>query len=349
MDETESIHNVSSTYHHGKTLPSTYLSADDTIKEMESLAAPGACKVPFTFDWESDGASDKKLFVIHMGHRDATKRMMMVANTHAREAITAEVARSFVKWACKGSKQAQELLGHRADFRMTVLPILNVAGRRLVDDGSNPCQRATADEGEGKIDLNRNMDVDFEASEGHGKQPFSTYQARILRNLASVEKPVAYLDLHSGYRSLMVSWGSRNHTTPDFAAQKELLSKVQKESCPECAIGSNCLVIGYQNPGEIIDHMYEKQGIKYSTLWEIYNGDDQDNCLEYFNPLEHKAFHSTVNRWTGAVKTFAKDIQKNVRSDERSTPVPVGSSLTQLVDRRMPTPTKDAPGRLLTT
>lgn len=328
-------------------LPPMYKSADKIIDEMGALATPGGCAVPFEANWESDEKHpQKKVFVVRMGQLGAPKNMMLVANTHAREAITAEVARSFVKWVCEGSSPAKKLL---AGLRITVVPVLNLSGRRLIDDGSKPCMRSTADEGEGEIDLNRNMDVDFEPSPGHGHAPFSTYQARILRRLAVAEKPLAYLDLHSGFHSLMVPWGSKLYTTPDFPDQNRILSKVSQKFCPECKIGSNSVVIGYRNPGEIIDHMYAKEGIKYSTLWEIYDGEDQDDCLEFFNPLEQDHFDSTVKRWTGAVMSFAQDIQSTVRRGETSMPIQnvTGGMLVQIAD--LPMPTKDAPGAFLTT
>lgn len=324
-----------------------YQSADALIAEVKTLGDSGKCAVAFSTTWEADTKDPKKkLFVARLGHSNATKGMLIVANEHAREAITAETAKSFIKWACAGSKSAQLLF---ASMHITVVPVVNLAGRRLIDDGSHPCQRFTADEGEGEIDLNRNMDVDFEASGDHGAAPFSTYQARILRRLAADEKPLAYVDLHSGFNSLMVPWGSRSYTTADFPDQKRLLDRVAKSSCPKCEIGSNCKVIGYRNPGEIIDHMYQKQGVKYSTLWEIYNGKDESNCLEYFNPLDKKAYDATVARWTRALQTFTHGVRRNVKVGEHSTPAALdGQMLTQLGEKQLPLGV-DAVGSFLTT
>lgn len=342
-----------------KKLPAhLYQSADALIEEVKTLGDSGKCAVPFSTTWETDEKDPKnKLFVARLGHSNATKGMLIVSNEHAREAITAEVSKSFIKWACAGSKSAQLLF---SSMHITMVPVVNLAGRRLVDDGSHPCQRFTADEGEGEIDLNRNMDVDFEASGDHGAAPFSTYQARILRRLAADEKPLAYVDLHSGFHSLMVPWGSRSYTTADYPDQKRLLDQVAKSSCPKCEIGSNCKVIGYRNPGEIIDHMYQKQGIKHSTLWEIYDGKDEANCLEYFNPLDKKEYDATVARWTRALQTFTHGVRRNVKVGEHSTPAPLGKDpiandgemrdtmLTQLSENQFPLGV-EADGSFLTT
>merc|ERR1719359_1407337 len=194
------------------------------------------------------------------------------------------------------------------------------------------------------------MDVDFEATAGHGDKPFSTYQARVLRSIATAEKPTAYVDLHSGFHSLMVSWGSRMSTTPDYRAQNQILSKIKKKHCPECEIGSNCVVIGYHNPGEIIDHMYEKQRVKYSTLWEIYDGAEKDDCLAFFNPLDHQDYQETVSRWTQAVTSFAREVDTNVGMDEHSTEISPAMLLEIQRDQKLPKRrTQDEPGNLLTT
>lgn len=330
-------------------LPHFYRSGDQIIEELANLVSTGECEVPSRAAWQDDAVNrDRKLFVLRLGSDNAQKRVMLVANTHAREAVTAEVAANFVKWACAGSDEAKKLF---ASVRFTVVPILNLGGRRRIDNGVNPCQRRTADEGEGEIDLNRNMDVDFEPSEGHGSHPFSTYQTRVLRGLAESERPLAYVDLHSGYNSLMVPWGSKEYTTPDFPAQRRLLDEVSSKSCPECEIGSNCKVIGYRNPGEIMDHMYQIAGIKYSTLWEIFEGSDSSKCLDYFNPMDRDVFHSTVHRWTQAVTYVGQFVRDHVGIAERSTITQNlnGTVLAQITRGSKPTPTSDSKGVLLTT
>jgi hypothetical protein len=330
-------------------LPEFYRSGDETITELSNLVSSGRCGVPSSAAWENDAINpDRQLFVIRLGSSTAKKRVMLVANTHAREAVTAEVAANFVVWACADGDDAKKLF---ADVSFTVLPILNLGGRRRIDTGTNPCQRSTADEGEGEVDLNRNMDVDFEPGGGHGSHPFSTYQTRVLRSLAEAEKPLAYVDLHSGYNSLMVPWGSREYTTPDFPEQRRLLDEVSSKSCPRCEIGSNCKVIGYRNPGEIMDHMYQVAGIKYSTLWEIYEGEKTDKCLDFFNPLDRNVFKSTVKRWTQAVKSLGNYVRDRVGITERSTVYRSanGTVLAEVAQTHRPTPTRDSDGLLLTT
>eukprot|EP00929_Paragymnodinium_shiwhaense_P101313 TRINITY_DN6430_c0_g1_i1.p1 TRINITY_DN6430_c0_g1~~TRINITY_DN6430_c0_g1_i1.p1 ORF type:complete len:215 (+),score=27.38 TRINITY_DN6430_c0_g1_i1:384-1028(+) len=173
------------------------------------------------------------------------------------------------------------------------------------------------------------MDVDFDPEDpGHGSAAFSTYQARILRDLARSEKPLAFLDLHSGARTLMVPWGNKPYESVDYPDQKRVLQAVADKMCADCAMGSNRNIIGYENPGEIIDHMYAREGIKYSMLWEVFDGFSSSlltvgaagasGCFSQFNPAA-KEFEETVASWSSAIGVLADFVRQNVTADERST------------------------------
>lgn len=302
---------------------------------IEALAKDSKCAVPLTTSWMHDTEGDGTLFIAKVGSDKAKKRILLASNEHAREMVTAEVSLAFIQSACstgassalksslmeessepKTSKVDKSTLLHNVQY--IIVPVVNEKGRALVEQGSEPCQRMTTD-AEGAVDLNRNMDVDWGKGEPQawGEKPFSTYQARILRDLAAKEKPVAYIDLHTGARSLMTSWGYRPSTDPDFADQDKVLKIIQKNYCPDCDIGSNRVVIGYTNPGEVIDHMYEKQKIKYSTLWEVYAGDG--DCVENFNPPDSKYTEVTQN-WANAIMTFGDYVHTSVDPNEHSHP-----------------------------
>mmetsp|Transcript_105861 Transcript_105861/g.297653 ORF Transcript_105861/g.297653 Transcript_105861/m.297653 type:complete len:399 (+) Transcript_105861:81-1277(+) len=309
-------------------LPRGYHSSDAIVQRLQELAAgDGACKAPLTAEWVSDTSPDapplSRLFTVRLGAAKAPKRLFVVANEHARELITAEVALRFIEDACADDSELLSLLSH---VRITVVPIVNLRGREQVENGAT-CLRSTVDEGEGLIDLNRNADVDFEASEDHGSEPFSTYQARIIRDIAAAEQPVAFLDLHSGAESLMVSWGNRPYTTVDYPDQLRLLELIKARWCPKCPVGSNRVVIKYPNPGEIIDHMYLNQKVKYSTLWEVWVGNSDEGlprwtdqpCMLQFNPSPEQ-LGGVLVRWSGAIQSFAAFVHHNVTTDERTSP-----------------------------
>jgi hypothetical protein len=292
------------------------------------------CSVPLKTEWVHDQTNKEdraRLFVVELGNPSIEKTVMVAANEHARELITAEVALGFLKKACGAtSVAAAEFLLEGGDakrattlqnVRYVILPVVNMAGRQLVEQGKKTCQRYTTDE-EGSVDLNRNADVDWGKGEKQnwGTSAFSTYQARIMRDVAEKHKPIAYIDLHSGARSLMTSWGFQHVTDPDYPDQEKLLKVIQEGHCKDCRIGANSVTIGYDNPGEIIDHMYAKQGIKYSTLWELWmGGDGSEPCIGFFNPYD-KHYEKQVDNWSEALFTFGGYVHTTVDSKERSNP-----------------------------
>jgi len=313
-----------------KALPEGYHTSDDLLDRVKSLADSGCTSglsmtVETVKDNIGNSSEDGELLVVRLGEESADKRVMVVANEHARELITGEVALNFIETACVGVGDIADSLRQTLQkVRFTIVPVANVKGRKSVEDGSSTCQRFTLDEGEGEIDLNRNMDVDFEAGYDHGPSPFSAYQSRILADLAKSEKPLAYLDVHSGARSLMVSWGNREWVTPDYPDQSKLLEAVKTQWCQDCELGSNRIVIGYENPGEIIDHMYAKVGIKYSTLWEVWEGPYEANwtnydCMSLFNPAPDE-LKGALKQWTGAMQTLGEFVDQHVSADEKSNP-----------------------------
>eukprot|EP00927_Polykrikos_kofoidii_P046656 TRINITY_DN4081_c0_g1_i4.p1 TRINITY_DN4081_c0_g1~~TRINITY_DN4081_c0_g1_i4.p1 ORF type:complete len:410 (+),score=69.12 TRINITY_DN4081_c0_g1_i4:85-1314(+) len=310
-------------------------SSDHILKTITSLVS--TCTVPLTVTWESDkgaNATKGKVFVARVGNPKALKRVMVVANEHAREMFTAEVAMSFIKRACTtgGVKpNAPSFLHVNAEgafvkgnlfgaVQFVVVPILNVKGRQVVEDMSEPCQRLTVAE-EGGVDLNRNMDVDWGKGETQpwGTHAFSTYQARILRDLAAKEKPLAYVDLHTGSKDLMTPYGYKRAIPSDFKDVKVLLDRLRDKYCPDCEIGPNSVVIRYPNPGEIIDHMYVKQKIKYTSLWEIWKGQDETDCIEYFNPPDH-LLQANTDIWASALAEVGDFVRHEVGVDESASP-----------------------------
>merc|ERR1719171_888804 len=118
----------------------------------------------------------------------------------------------------------------------------------------------------------------------------------------------------------MTSWGYQNSTDPDYADQEKLLKFIQQRHCADCRVGPNGVTIGYPCSGEVLDHMYAKQGIKYSTLWEMYLGGEQDSdCVHRFNPTDDK-YRDTVDVWANALLSVGEYVQTNVDPTEHSKP-----------------------------
>jgi hypothetical protein len=288
------------------------------------------CAVPLTTEWVNDiEQPENALFVAKLGQKSANKTMMVAANEHAREMITGEVAFRFIERACERASPVSQM----QDLQFLVMPVINVKGRELVESGEHECQRMTT-HAEGDTDLNRNMDVDWGKGRKQkwGSKPFSAYQTRIMRDIASSEKPVAYVDLHSGAKSLMSPWGFQPAVSNHYNEQKVPLEEVQKNHCHDCQMGSNRVVIGYPNPGEIIDHMYKQQGIKHSSLWEVWEGDGP-YCSGFNPPVGLLA--KSVDNWSDALVTYAHHVHNHLdpaedRVDPSLIEVPQISSLLDM-------------------
>jgi hypothetical protein len=214
------------------------------------------------------------------------------------------------------------------EVQYLVIPVLSVNARKLVEatvneDDKDRCQRSTTAE-EGDTDINRNMDVDWGLVEQDapvkGEKPFSAFQSAVLRDVASDFKPLAFVDLHTGARTLMTSWGYKNATDPDYADQLKLLNLISEKHCKDCKIGANSKTIGYPCSGEVIDHMYSTQGIKYSVLWELYNGQHgTKDCVKMFNPPDSE-YKELADNWANALLTVGDYVKTNVTANERSSP-----------------------------
>lgn len=306
----------------------SYHNSNAIVKKLDALTKD--CAVPLTTEWVKDKQSDGELFVARLGKQDAEKKVLVSANEHAREMMTGEVALRFVELACKNAgpssssllqQQSQKLFDSSDGLQYVIAPLVNKKGRELVETNTAPCQRMTVDS-EGGVDLNRNMDVDWGKGDKvpWGKKPFSQYQSRILKDLAQENKPVVFVDLHTGTKSLMTSWGYKHFVTSDYKDQEKMLNVIKKEHCPDCPIGPNSEIVGYENPGEVLDHMYAKEGIKYSTLWEIFGGKGGHNdCIPQFNPKDDE-YEEQVGNWARSLLTLGDYVHANVDKDEQVHP-----------------------------
>lgn len=277
-------------------LADVYHNSTEIFAKIEALAAPGKCATGLRTERVADQEVDGHLFVAHLGAPGAPKRVLVAANEHGNEAVTAEVALRFIEAACANGTLP-------ASVGFTVVPVVNAPGRRKG-------KRETVDEGkgEGSVDLNRQGDVDYDPDDGGHPKPFGSYQARILRDLAAKHRPLAFVDLHSCALAMMTPWGHKEQHNPDYEAQLRLLRPVKAAACPRCPLGTNRQVIGYDCPGELLDHMYAKAGVKYSYVWELF-----DDC----NPPAPQ-FDGVVGNWTRGLEKLAALVDREVGAGERS-------------------------------
>lgn len=250
-------------------------------------------------------------------------RLLVVANEHAREMVTGEVALGLVQrlagtdvrdGSCcgRGSSGARLRALLDSGMEISVVPVANVEGRRLAE-GLRPCQRGTADVPLLATDLNRQFPTDWAPGvqfnflnaslDTHGMGPFSAYQARILRAVAESRSWAAFVDLHSGALSLNFPFGHREGGNPKQAEQLRSLKSV-RALCPQCLVGPTREVMRYDNPGQMADWMYEDRGVTYSFVWEVYRSSGL--CASHFNPTDKAELAAVVERWCCAVAALGE-------------------------------------------
>ena len=207
----------------GSTVPSFYRRTAALLEEVRSLAGGGAAVQAEDVRDPLDPGG-KSLLVATVRARDVVPRarMLVVAGEHARELIGSEAALAALRDAAglgSGAAVSEWRALLEAGLELTVVPVANVEGRELAET-VRPCQRGTADVPLLATDLNRNFPTDWtpgvqynylnSSLDFHGNQPFSAYQARVIKSVAERHQWDAFVDLHSGSLSLNTPYGHRS-------------------------------------------------------------------------------------------------------------------------------------------
>lgn len=275
--------------------------------------------------------------------RSPTKnRIFIVAGEHAREAISTELGLAFVKLlAGKGpaslerggsSNRVKEIL-QKSDI--SFLPIINMDGRRAVDQGDF-CKRSNGHD----VDLNRNYASNWGVNKqadaepnNEGSAAFDQPETQIIRDYAKTFRADTFLSIHSGQEALFSPWAydEKFPDSKDKADMERVLSTVNDKSVPgqklvkDAKLGPAGFKLGYYCSGTSLDYMYDKAGTSKSFAFEIFNGLESvggtdaadaasflesetserrlDNqfCLSKYFPNSKVQFDSTINKWTNAM------------------------------------------------
>ncbi|XP_022999692.1 putative metallocarboxypeptidase ecm14 isoform X2 [Cucurbita maxima] len=245
-------------------------------------------------------------------------RILLSFGQHGRELITTELALRILLILSE-----EQLLPHmdRASLSNTldklvikVVPMENLNGRRLVEDG-DLCERRN---GRG-VDLNRNWSVDWGKKEkdynpyeeNPGFAPFSEPETQMMRKLALTFDPHIWVNVHSGMEALFMPYDHKN-TTPDsqIAQQmKLLLEELNTLHCHQrCMIGSGGGSVGYLAHGTATDFMFDKARIPMAFTFEIYGYEaaSPKDCFRMFNPTDPTTFNRVLGDWSAAFFTIFK-------------------------------------------
>tara|TARA_B110000008_G_scaffold279683_1_gene327934 strand:- start:869 stop:1681 length:813 start_codon:yes stop_codon:yes gene_type:complete len=190
-------------------------------------------------------------------------------NEHAREKITGELALKSIQ-AFRHSKPTR---------RITVVPILNVWGRKMVERGKRCLRKNRMG-----VDTNRNFPTRYKrhyasgSQEYEGKHPLSEKESILISNLLKGAK--RYVNIHSGEFSLYMPWDSRTDHVPNYNRMNKQL-QLFKQHCPQCNVGPAAKTSSYKAFGTSVDYAIEI-GVEEAYTFEIFGSGG--NCDRMFNP-----------------------------------------------------------------
>jgi hypothetical protein len=210
------------------------------------------------------------------------KDIVWAFNEHARERITAELALEMIV----------QLKHLRPNRRVTILPVVNVWGRKLVEAGKI-CQRKN----KRGVDTNRNYPqkvhhVYHKTSEEYqGKYPISEKETKLVSAVLRGAKK--YINVHSGEFSLYMPWDSITERPPNYKNMMNTL-KTYSRYCPECSVGPAAIKSFYKAYGSSVDYA-TTLGIEAYTF-EIFGKQHEWNCDRMFNP-HGEEYDKVIKQW----------------------------------------------------
>lgn len=262
----------------------------------------------------------------------AKKKMFIVAGEHAREVISTELALKFVRDMNAGDERTKQIL---ANVDITLVPIVNMEGRRAVDRGEF-CKRTNGN----NVDLNRNWDTHYGENKEHdaeenngGVTPFDQAETKMLRDYAQTWKPDGFLCMHAGQEAIFTPWAYDAQEPPvkDLKDMEKVIHAVNTKSDKggnlviDAKLGPAGKKLGYYCSGTSLDWFYHRMGVK-SFAFEIYNGlagkpnladmaasfletgvseeamATDEFCIEKYYPKTKAEYDSTNTKWSEATK-----------------------------------------------
>ena len=217
--------------------------------------------------------------------------VLLVFNEHARERITGELALNVI----------HKLRAWNPNKRVTIIPILNVWGRKFVEAG-HPCQRRN----ERQVDTNRNYQMRGvnehhyakESEEWEGEKPLSEKESKLVSSLL-LNGVQRYVNVHSGEKSIYMPYDSRVGVRPkNYDVMLKNIKKWAKK-CPECAVGTAASTSFYRAYGTSVDWAVD-HAVPESYTFEIY-GDISWDCRKMFNPNK-RDLGAVLKQWIGIIK-----------------------------------------------
>lgn len=210
---------------------------------------------------------------------------LWVFNEHARERITGELALHVL----------EQVIATKPQKRITIIPVLNVWGRKQVDDGDF-CRRKNRNE----VDTNRNYQIKErhhyykDSEEYEGPSPLSEKETQLVSDIL-LQGVKRYINVHSGEFSMYMPYDSNTSPPPHADKMRAFLTELHP-MCPECSKGQAAKVSFYKAFGTSVDYAI-RIGIPEAYTFEIY-GATSYKCQDMFNPKSTNEYIRVLNMWT---------------------------------------------------
>lgn len=252
-----------------------YLNTDTLLKEVQKEVHPN-----ISFRVEED--------ILLVDWKTASPHhVLLVFNEHARERVTGEL----------GLRVIQSLKEWNPDISVTIIPVLNVWGRKQVESG-RPCVRKNSR----GVDTNRNFQTRHvqhygrRSEEYEGPFPLSEKESKLVSN--ELKDVTRYVNVHSGEYSLYMPYDASLEAPPNLARMSAQLRK-WSQHCPQCVVGSAARTSSYKAYGTSVDWAIE-HNVAEAYTFEIYGRETWD-CAQMFNP-KAKDLETILKPWLQIIK-----------------------------------------------
>ncbi|MFX1252943.1 MAG: M14 family zinc carboxypeptidase [Promethearchaeota archaeon] len=227
-----------------------------------------------------------------------------MAQLHAREAISAEVALGLIKKLVEGYGTDSEVTEIVDTRELWILPVANPDGSMYVANTDGSWRKNRRDNGDGTygVDLNRNWGYkwgqelgssgDTDSEIYRGSSPFSEPETQAIRDFILDRDFVASISYHSYGDLILYPWGYTNSPSSEKGLFNQIAIQQAGRQLYESYVVQQSAEL-YPASGESEDWLYGELGILAFT-YEIYKGGSGDT-FDTFNPPDDEISYHVNN------------------------------------------------------
>lgn len=270
------------------TFPACYRTYNDMLNFFQELKIqyPTLFQLNDVGDsWEKQhGLGDRDLYAVRLTSSRESERkpkVFLIAEHHAREIITPEIAMGFIDDLLKNYGQDPTVTWLLDNREVWVMPMANPDGYARATQAENwrkntkltaTCERGTPPNSYG-VDLNRNYGYEWGLPVGsssepcnltyRGNAPFSEPETRAIRDLVRGQDFNVLVSLHSYGDLILYPWAHKLEPAPDVDSLSALATRM--------AVGTGYAAmqatdVGYLSSGDTADWSYGTLNIPSFTI-----------------------------------------------------------------------------------